>query len=107
MSVEDLKKYAKACSEDPTLRDEAKKIGIENIQQQMEHAKKHGYHWNENDVQEFAKEMQADGELSEDDLEDIAGGVVTTSAAVVSAVAGVVGAGAGVVSAGTAVGNNY
>ena len=107
MSVEDLKNYAKACSEDDSLRQKAKEIGIENVQKQMEHAKQLGYNWDENDLQQFAKEMQSEGELSEDDLENVAGGVVTTSAAVVSAVAGVVSASAGIVSASTAVGNNY
>ena len=107
MSVEDLKNYAKACAQDESLRQKAKEIGVENVQKQMEHAKQLGYNWDENDLQQFAKEMQSEGELSEDDLENVAGGVVTTSAAVVGAVAGVVGAGAGVVTAGTAVGSNY
>jgi lactobin A/cerein 7B family class IIb bacteriocin len=54
-----------------------------------------GLDWQMEDLVEFSKELQADGELSEEDLENVAGGVVT---ATVGVAAGVVGAGAAVAS---------
>ena len=92
MSVVDLKNYAKACAEDEALREKAKQIGIENVQQHIEHAKQLGYYWDENDLQEFSKQMQAEGELSEEDLENVAGGVGPV-APLASAVTSVVGPG--------------
>lgn len=104
MSVEDLKKYGQLCAEDDAVRAEAKKIGIDDIDGQIAHAKTLGLEFDNDDLQSLAQEMQTEGELSEDDLEAVAGGVVsTTAAAVVGAAAGVVGAGAGVVGAGAAV----
>lgn len=50
MSVEDLKNYAKACAQDDSLRAKAKEIGVENVQQHIEHAKKLGYNGDENDL---------------------------------------------------------
>lgn len=101
MSVEDLKKYGQMCAEDDTVRSEAKKIGIDDIDGQIAHAKTLGLDFDNDDLQSLAREMQTEGELSEDDLEAVAGGVVTTTAAVVGSA--VVGAAAGVVGASAAV----
>jgi predicted ribosomally synthesized peptide with nif11-like leader len=99
MSVEDLKKYGKMCAEDDKLRAEAKKIGIDNIDGQIAHAKSLGLDFSAEDLQALSKEMGGEGELSEEDLEAVSGGFVTAlAAAVVGAAAGVVGAGAAVTS---------
>lgn len=92
MSVEDLKSYVKTCAEDENLREKAKEIGINNVEKQKEHAKELGYHWDENDLQALLKEQQADGELSEADLENVAGGniVADIGGAVIGAVEGAV-----------------
>jgi predicted ribosomally synthesized peptide with nif11-like leader len=101
MSIENLKEYARRCAADPDLRDKAKSIGATNVPGQIEHAESMGLHWTASDLVEFQKEMQAEGELSEEDLEQVAGGLVTTTAALVGSA--VVGAAAGAVAAGAAV----
>jgi hypothetical protein len=98
MSVEDLKTYGRVCLEAPTLRARAKEIGVDNIPGQIEHARSLGFEWNEEDMKALAAEMGPQ-ELSEEELEEISTGfVTTTAAAVVSAAAAVVGAGAAVTS---------
>ena len=97
MSVEDLKKYGKLCVEDPAVKAKAKEIGLDNIEGQVEYAKSLGFNFTGEDLVELSKEVSPQGELSDEDLEAVAGGFVTTTAAAV------VGAAAGVVSAGAAV----
>jgi lactobin A/cerein 7B family class IIb bacteriocin len=99
MSVEDLKKYGKMAAEDPNVRAEAKKIGLQNVKGQAAYAKTLGLHFDENDMAALAKQVEPQGELSEKELSSVAGGVVSAvAAAVVGAAAGVVGAGAAVTS---------
>jgi predicted ribosomally synthesized peptide with nif11-like leader len=99
MSVENLKEYARRCAADPVLREKAKAIGASNVDEQIVHATALGLPWTRIDLDAFRKEMEAEGELSEEDLEQVAGGLVTsTAAAVVGAAAGVVSAGAAVAS---------
>ncbi len=81
MSVENLKEYARRCAADPELREKAKSIGATNVDEQIAHSKSMGLVWTREDINEFNKEMQAEGELSEEDLEDVAGGIVTSTAA--------------------------
>ncbi|NVO58336.1 Nif11-like leader peptide family natural product precursor [Rhodobacteraceae bacterium B1Z28] len=100
MSVEDLKEYARRCAADPDLRAKAKEIGATDLDGQIAHAASMGLTWNKEDMVAFQEELQADGELGEDDLEKVAGGVVTTTAA---AAAAVVSAAAAVVGTATAV----
>jgi lactobin A/cerein 7B family class IIb bacteriocin len=100
MSVADLKKYGKMAAEDPKVRAEAKKIGLQNMAGQSAYAKTLGLTFDASDMAALAKEVQPSGELSEKELASVAGGVVTTT---VAAVAGVVSAAAGVVGAGAAV----
>jgi lactobin A/cerein 7B family class IIb bacteriocin len=102
MSVQDLKKYGQMAAQDPTVRAEAKKIGLQNVKGQAAYAKTLGLNFDEADMQALAKEVSPSGELSEKDLSSVAGGVVTATvgvaAGVVSAAAGVVGASAAVTS---------
>ena len=99
MSIEDLKKYGQMCAENEEIRNRAKEIGIENIAGQMAYAKEQGLVFNQEDMEALAKEVgvgQSD-EVSEEDLEKVAGGAVNTfdflfSCAVASA--GAVGDGA-------------
>ena len=91
MSVENIKEYARRCAADPDLRAKAKAIGMTNLDGQIVNAKSLGLDWTKEDFAGFTKEMQAEGELSEEDLENVAGGIVTsTAAAVVAAAAAVV-----------------
>ena len=92
MSIEALKDYSKRVMEDPEVKVEAKKLGLGDLAGQIDYAKGLGYSFSMEDIQELAKEVApAEGELSEEDLESVAGGFITVSAA-----AAVVGAGAAV-----------
>ncbi|NVO58337.1 Nif11-like leader peptide family natural product precursor [Rhodobacteraceae bacterium B1Z28] len=101
MSVENLKEYARRCAADPELRAKAKEIGATDLDGQIAHAASMGLNWTREDMGAFQEELQADGELSEDDLEKVAGGVVTTTAA--AAAVAVATASAAVATAATAV----
>lgn len=100
MSLEDLKKYGKLCVEDPVVKAKAKEIGLENIEGQIEHAKSLGLNFTGDDLVALSKETAVQGELSDEDLESVAGGFVTTTGALVASA--VVAAGAAVVGAGAA-----
>jgi predicted ribosomally synthesized peptide with nif11-like leader len=102
MSVEDLKKYGQMCTENEEIRNRAKEIGIENIAGQMAYAKELGLVFNLEDMEALAKEagVGLSDELSEEELEKVAGGIITTTAIMVAgAVGSVVGAGASVATA--------
>jgi predicted ribosomally synthesized peptide with nif11-like leader len=84
MSIENLKEYARRCAADPALREKAKALGASNVDGQIGHATVLGLPWTRADLDAFRKEMEADGELTEEDLEQVAGGLVTTTAAAVA-----------------------
>lgn len=100
MSVEDLKKFGKMCEEDSNVRAKAKEIGIDNVDGQIAYAKELGLVFTKQDMETLAKEVGITGkdELSEEDLEKVAGGVVTVT------VGALVGGFAAAVSAAAAVG---
>ena len=86
MSVENLKEYARRCAVDPELRTAAKDIGMGNMDEHMRQAESIGLAWDRSDLVEFQKEMTGtEGDLediSEEELDQVAGGVITTTAAV-------------------------
>ena len=83
MSVADLKQYGQMIAEQDEVRQHAKEIGIEHLDEQMAYAKELGLEFNLDDMQVLAEEAgMTEDELSEEQLEQIAGGAVTTSAAV-------------------------
>jgi len=103
MSVADLKEYARRCAVEPELRARAKAIGFGDPEAHIEHAESLGLEFGMDDAIAFRNEIEgAEGEvseLSEDDLEQIAGGAVTAvglAVAVGVGVAGGVAAGVGV-----------
>ena len=102
MSVENLKEYSRRCAEEPELRARAKALGISDVEGHIQEAGSLGLHWTMDDMVALRKELvDAEGEfedLSEDELEQIAGGAVTVTALVVTAAiaAGVAGAAVGV-----------
>ena len=103
MSVQDLKKYGKMAAEDPKVRAKAKEIGLMNVKGQAAYAKTLGLDFTEADMQALAKESVPKGELSEKELQAVAGGIASATALAVAGLAvGVVGAGAGVTSTVTA-----
>ena len=105
MSVENLKEYARRCATEPELRARAREIGMADMDEHMRHAESLGLSWDRGDLVAFRKEMiDSEGDLedlSEEELEEIAGGGISTTAAVVVGVA--VGVAGGVV-AGAAAG---
>ena len=105
MSIEDFKKFGAKCAEDEKVRAKVKKIGLDNIDGWMEYAKSDlGLNFNKKDIEALAKETGSSEELSEDDLERVAGGFVSTTGALVASA--VIGAVAGGAAAGTAVTDN-
>jgi predicted ribosomally synthesized peptide with nif11-like leader len=101
MSVENLKKYGKLCSENEEVRKKAKEIGITDIDGQIAHAKSLGLEFSKEDFAALAQEAGLDGknEISEEDLKKVAGGFGTTTAAII--VGGLL-VGAGIVAGGSA-----
>ena len=103
MSLENLKEYARRCATDPELLAAAKTIGMTDIEEHMRHAGSLGLDWTRDDLVAFRKEVTNDDtdelvDLTEEELERIAGGgiAVTLIAAVVvgAAVGGALGAAA-------------
>ena len=107
MSVENLKEYARRCATDPELLAKAKAFGLMDMEEHMRQAGSLGLDWTMDDMVALRKEVidtEGDiGDLGEEELEQIAGGIVTAVAAVV--VGGVAaGVAAGSVSAAAAAG---
>ena len=100
MSVENLKEYARRCAVDPELRTAAKDIGMGNMDEHIRHAESMGLDWDRSDLVEFQKEVTGTegglADLSEEELDQVAGGGVTTTAAVAVGVAAGAAAGAAV-----------
>ena len=100
MSVENLKEYARRCATEEDLRMRAKEIGMSDVDAHIREASALGLEWSMDDMVAFRKEMvDADGyvdHLDEEELEQVAGGIVTATVAVVAGgvAAGAVGAGA-------------
>jgi predicted ribosomally synthesized peptide with nif11-like leader len=95
MSVENLKEYGKKVAHDPDLLAKAQEVGLENIEGQMVLAKSLNLEFSMDDMEALGREVSS--EMTEDQLELVAGGVVTTTGlAVVGAAAAVVAAGAAV-----------
>ena len=107
MSLENLKEYAQRCANEPELRETAKTIGMTDLDGQMRYAESLGLEWTMEDMAALRKEVvesSEDGleELSEEELEQIAGGVTTATAAIVASLAVGVASGVAVASAGLA-----
>ena len=113
MSVENLKEYALRCAREPDLRKAANEIGVENLDAHITLSKSLGLDWKREDMLAYTRDVVNSDDieledLSEDELEMIAGGICTTTGVVVGGVlagalgAGVVAAGVGGAAAGGA-----
>lgn len=105
MSVENLKEYARLCANDPEIREKAKAIGGTDVEEHMRLAESLGLNWTSGDMMAFRKELVADDDLtdlSEEELEQVAGGAFSVTIAVGLAVGAA--AGAAAATAATAVG---
>ena len=91
MSISALQEYARRCAEDAALRDTARKVGLLNIDGHVELAASLGLYWTVDDLIDYQRDVvDAQGgvdELSEEELEWIAGGSQVTS---VSSAVGIV-----------------
>src|SRR5690606_11651984 len=109
MSIEDLRTYGTRAVSDPDVRKKVKEIGMQNLPGHVEFAKTLGLEFSVDDFATLAREAQ--GELSEDQMSQVAGGwghvsdgvtvtgvvggVVSSATSAGSAVASVVGGGGG------------
>ena len=96
MSLENLREYARRCAVEPELRAAAEDLGVSDIEGHMRHAGGLDLDWTLDDMAAFRKEMlDTNGgefeDLSEEELEQIAGGVVSAIAVAVGVAAGVAG----------------
>ena len=93
MSVENLKEYARRCAAEPELRARARAIGTEDMEAHQRHAASLGLDWTMDDMLAFRKEVTGvQGEsdmLTEEDLDQVAGGVAMVTGIVVGIVAGI------------------
>lgn len=78
MSQKGLKEFMEDLKKDNSLASELEAIGSD-VQKIIELGKKNGYKFEIKDLQELQKDMAADAEFSDEDLEKVAGGAVTVS----------------------------
>ena len=91
MSIENFKKYGQKVAEDKEVRAKAKEIGINHIDGQIAYAKTLGLEFTVKDMEELAREAGISvDELSEEDLEKVAGGFFVGPATLVPTVAPVI-----------------
>ena len=101
MSVENLKKFGMLCAENEDVRKRAKEIGLNDLDGLMAYGREMKLDFSSEDLAALAKEAGVSRqELSEEQLEQVAGGIVTTTAAAL--VLGLVGVAVGAACGGTA-----
>jgi len=101
MSVENFKKFGQKCVDDSDVRKKAKEIGFDDLEGIVAYGKELGLDFSIDDMQSMADELGlSDQELSDEDLEKVAGGIFSaTACAVAGAVGSVAGGSASVASA--------
>ena len=111
MSVENLKEYVRRCATEPDLREKARDLGTADLEPHMLHSESLGLEWSQSDMMAFRKEViDAEGDLvdlTEEELEQVAGGIAASTVAgavAVGAAVGVVVGGTGAAAATTAAG---
>lgn len=75
MSVADLKKLGKMCSEDEEVKNKVKEFATD-ADGLIAYAKGMGLEITHEDLEAIAEEAKGTGELSEEQLEQVAGGVI-------------------------------
>lgn len=76
MSVDNLKKYGMLCAQDEAVREKAQTIGLQDVGGQIAYATSLGLPFSQEDMAALARGVGAiqSDELSEEDLEKVAGG---------------------------------
>lgn len=77
MSAESLKAFFAKVHSDPALTAKAKEIGTSDFKKTEAFAKELGFDITDDDLTNYVKETSA---LSDDDLDNVAGGIVTSLA---------------------------
>lgn len=108
MSMQNLKEYASRCAAEPELREKAKAIGMEDIEEHIRLSSSMGLDWDYSDMQAFRKEIVDASEnledLSEEELEQVAGGLFSVTLVASLAAGAAVGTVAGAAVGGAAAG---
>ena len=88
MSVENLKKFGMRCAQNEEVRKRAKEIGLNDLDGLMAYGREMELEFTREDMTALAKDAGVSRqELSEEQLELVAGGVATTTALVTVGVA--------------------
>ena len=96
MSIEDLKEFGKKIAEDETVREKAKKIGF-NPKGIIDYGKELGLEFDEEDMKAAAEEAGfKKDELTEEQLEKIAGGLISATGVSLVLAGGAISMGLGV-----------
>ena len=85
MSKEQVSEFFKKVTADDALKAKAKTIDLQNAPAVTNFAKEQGFDFSEADLTQWQEEQSS--ELSDDDLENVSGGVATTAAVVGGVVA--------------------
>ena len=92
MSVENLKKFGMLCAENEDVRKRAKEIGLNDLDGLMAYGREMELEFSREDLTALAKEAGLTRqELSEEQLELVAGGFATATVAAVAMLAGLMG----------------
>lgn len=81
MSVESLKAFGNKITEDEDLKKKAQDRGLDNVDEMVALAQENGFDVTREDYKKLAEEVKSSEELTDDDLEQVAGGLATTLAA--------------------------
>ena len=87
MSKEQVSEFFKKVTADDALKAKAKTIDLQNAPAVLAFAKEQGFDFSEADLTQWQEEQSS--ELSDDDLENVSGGALTTSVMAVATVAAV------------------
>ena len=87
MSVESLKKFSGIVAADVEMTKKVKEIGLEDVAGLCEYAQSQGHDVTPDDFTKLAAEVGGSDELSDDELDQVAGGFVTALAAAVAGAA--------------------
>lgn len=112
MSIENLKEYARRCATESELLARAKAFGLDNVEEHRKCASALGLDWTEEDMAAFRKEVSGieggtEEDLTEEELDQVAGGAATVTLAVLAgAILAVSAAGVGVAGVTAAAGSS-
>ena len=93
MSVQNFLEYVNRVDQDSELMAKANEIGRDNLDGQIELARTMGLEFSKDDIQKVASASTSAGELSENDLEQVAGGLAVSTGIAIAALVVSIGVG--------------